>query len=364
MSDSGFIYHTITHSPNHSMYMKIKFNKYVEIGFVLFSLVGLAGRLWVMPNVPLWVHLVLLIFQFIGTNVLWIFYYNLDYQLNNYFPFKENAVKRIAIQLVLGWSFVKIIFIPFALFFVDSFFEIYALKAPFTNLNKLNIVTFFFLSFTISTLISLGFIAFHFFEFWKENETRAANLEKEKSQVQFDNLKNQLNPHFLFNSLTSLDSLIQENPTLARDFLQQLSKVFRYVLQSQEKGLVSLKTELDFIKNYVQLLQTRFGEMLQVNFEIQPDDLDKQLAPVTLQILIENAIKHNIINQSNPLIINIISQESSLVISNNIQRKKQVETSNGQGLKNLQSLYGYLSNESLIINEDDKNYSVQVPLIP
>lgn len=343
--------------------MKLKFNKYVEIGFGLFAFVGLVIRYWVMPYVPFWVHVVLFFFQFFGTNILWLFYYNLDYQLNKYYPFNRNAIKRIAIQLVLGWGFVKIIFIPFAMLFVDSFFDIYAIKAPFDNLNKLNIVSFFFLSFTISTLISLGFIAFHFFEFWKENETRAANLEKEKSQVQFDNLKNQLNPHFLFNSLTSLDSLIQENPTLAREFLQQLSKVFRYVLQSQEKGLVSLKTELEFIKNYVQLLQTRFGEMLKVNFDIQTDDLDKQLAPVTLQILIENAIKHNIINQSNPLIINISSKGNSLVISNNIQRKKQVETSNGQGLRNLQSLYSYLSDESLTIIEDENNYSVKVPLI-
>lgn len=343
--------------------MKIRFNKYIEIGFFLFALVGLVARIWVLNETRIWVHALLFVFQFIGTNIIWIFYYNLDYQLNKYLPFNENTIKRVALQLILGFGFVKLIFIPFALLFIDNFFQIYQITPPFGHLNKLNIVTFFFLSFTISTLISLGFIAYHFFEFWKENETRAANLEKEKSQVQFDNLKNQLNPHFLFNSLTSLDSLIQENPDLARKFLQQLSKVFRYVLQSKEKGLVSLQSELDFIKNYVQLLQTRFGDSLKVNIDIKPDDLDKQIAPVTLQILIENAIKHNVVNQSNVLNINILTYDNFLFVENNIQLKKQVETSNRQGLNNLKTLYGFLHQTPIEITEELNIFKVKIPLV-
>ncbi|MFN3847881.1 MAG: sensor histidine kinase [Spirosomataceae bacterium] len=343
--------------------MKFKFNKYIELGFFLFALVGLVARIWVLDESRIWVHALLFTFQFVGTNILWIFYYNLDYQLNKYLPFKTNTIKRVAVQLILGFGFVKIIFIPFALILIDNFFQIYSIAPPFNHLNKLNIVTFFFLSFTISTLISLGFIAFHFFEFWKENENRAANLEKEKSQVQFDNLKNQLNPHFLFNSLTSLDSLIQENPDLARKFLQQLSKVFRYVLQSKEKGLVSVQTELDFIKNYIQLLQTRFGESLKVNIDIKPDDLDKQIAPVTLQILIENAIKHNVISQSNVLNISILTYDDFLFVENNVQPKKQVETSNRQGLNNLKTLYEFLHPTPIEVIEELNIFKVKIPLV-
>jgi two-component system, LytTR family, sensor kinase len=342
--------------------MQIRFNKYVEIAFLVFAVIGIAGRLWVLPEVPYWVHILLFIFQFIGSNILWIFYYNLDFQLNKYYPFEKNTQKRVIIQVVLGWGITKLIFLPFLFFFIENF-VFNTLFTPNQELNKLNIVSFFFLAFTISVLINLGFIANHFFQRWKENETRAANLEKEKSQVQFDNLKNQLNPHFLFNSLTSLDSLIQDNPELARKFLQQLSKVYRYVLQSKENGLVSLQEELDFIKNYVELLKTRFGGYLSINIDVKSEDLDKRIAPVTLQILIENAIKHNIINKDNPLIINILSNESCLIVENNIQLKKQVETSNKQGLNNLKSLYEFLSEKQIEITNDLYFFKVAVPLI-
>jgi LytS/YehU family sensor histidine kinase len=214
----------------------------------------------------------------------------------------------------------------------------------------------------VVTLLNVIHFAKYSLNKWRENALRATNLEKEKSQVQFDNLKNQLNPHFLFNSLTSLDSLIHENPTLASEFLRQLAKVFRYVLQNKEKGLVSLETELNFIKNYVALLQTRFGESLSIDFKISEDVLDQQIAPVTLQILIENALKHNIINQSNPLIINIINKEYYLIIENKIQLKKQVETSNGQGLNNLKSLYSFLSVNEVLI-EKNEVFRVKIPLI-
>ena len=214
----------------------------------------------------------------------------------------------------------------------------------------------------VVTLLNVIHFAKYSLNKWRENALRATNLEKEKSQVQFDNLKNQLNPHFLFNSLTSLDSLIHENPALASDFLRQLAKVFRYVLQNKEKGLVNLETELNFIKNYVALLRTRFGESLSINFNISIDVLDLQIAPVTLQILIENALKHNIINQANPLIINIFNQEQYLFIENAIQLKKQVETSNGQGLNNLKSLYSFLSDKEVLI-EQNEVFSVKIPLI-
>ncbi len=343
--------------------MKLKFNKYVELAFLIFALIGTVGRIWVLPTVYFGIHILLFIFQFIGSNLLWIFYYNLDNQLNKHYPFERNIRIRIIIQLILGWGFVKLIFLPFGFLFVDSVLHNFEITPPYEHLNKLNVISFFFLAFMISTLISLGFIANHFFKRWQENATRAANLEKEKSQVQFDNLKNQLNPHFLFNSLTSLDSLIQDNPNLAREFLQQLSKVFRYVLQSKEKGLVSLNEELYFIKNYVELLKTRFGESLQINIDINSTDLDKQIAPVTLQILIENAIKHNIINQDKSLKISIFCFDNYLFVENNVQRKKQVESSNNQGLNNLKSLYSFLSEKQIMVSEDLNFFKVRVPLL-
>ncbi|MFY7911059.1 MAG: sensor histidine kinase [Emticicia sp.] len=274
-------------------------------------------------------------------------------------PYDKGIIKRLATQIFinliiiycisrLAFSFGKTI-LPFHKIIDKEATKLAQLAALFSEI-------------LIVTLLNVIHFAKYSLNKWRENALRASNLEKEKSQVQFDNLKNQLNPHFLFNSLTSLDSLIHENPTLASEFLRQLAKVFRYVLQNKEKGLVSLETELNFIKNYVALLQTRFGESLGIHFNISEEGLDQQIAPVTLQILIENALKHNIINQANPLNINIFNQDNYLIIENPIQQKKQVETSNGQGLNNLKTLYSFLSDKEVLIEKNDV-FKVKIPLI-
>lgn len=208
-----------------------------------------------------------------------------------------------------------------------------------------------------------GFIASHLLRRWQENAVRTAQLEKEKVQVQLDSLKNQINPHFLFNSLSSLDGLIDDNPVLARQFLQQLSKVFRYVIQHKEKALVPLETELTFIKNYVSLLHTRFDGAFIIHCQVSKDAMDQQIVPVTLQILIENAIKHNVISEARPLTITISTNDGYLDVSNPIHRKRQVETSNQQGLENLKLLYSYMASRPVEINENEGVFRVRLPLL-
>ncbi|WP_229313092.1 sensor histidine kinase [Larkinella terrae] len=206
-------------------------------------------------------------------------------------------------------------------------------------------------------------MASHFLKQWQENAVRASQLEKEKIQVQLDNLKNQLSPHFLFNSLSSLDGLIHENPELASQFLRQLSKVFRYVIQHKDKDLVSLTTEVDFINNYIYLLKTRFNGSLDIQLKIPSVYSDKAIVPVTLQILIENAIKHNVANVGQPLAIQIVADEQYVTVENNLQRKPRVETSNGQGLTNLKALYHFLSEKDVKVEEEKDWFRVKVPLV-
>ena len=215
---------------------------------------------------------------------------------------------------------------------------------------------------SIAALI-FSMFGFHFFNKWQETELKKEKLEKEKATVQYDNLKNQLNPHFLFNSLTSLNALIFENPTLASEFLQQLSKVYRYVLENKDKTLVTLATEVKFVANYVHLLKARFDEGIEVNIEIDDMVSDKQILPVTLQILIENAIKHNSTSKNTPLRINIYAQDGYLVVKNNLQIKKAVENSNKQGLENLRNLYTYLIEKEIQIKQDSSSFAVMIPLI-
>lgn len=194
-------------------------------------------------------------------------------------------------------------------------------------------------------------------------ETKAQTLEKEKALVQFENLKQHLNPHFLFNSLTSLSGLIETDQNMASGFLSQMSKIYRYILKNRESETVSLQEEMEFVKWYIHLQQTRFGSGLQVKFCINDDLLDRKIAPVTLQNMVENAIKHNIVDQESPLVIEIVTEEDYLVVRNNLQRKRMVETSNRQGLANLQKLYQYLTTRLILIEESEQYYQIKLPLI-
>jgi ligand-binding sensor domain-containing protein len=194
-------------------------------------------------------------------------------------------------------------------------------------------------------------------------ESKSQLLEKEKAQVMYENLKQQLNPHFLFNSLTSLSSLIRVNPKLAGEFLESLSKTYRYILKSRDSETVSLVSEIKFAETYVRLQQTRFEKGLEVNFLVAEEYYHRKIAPVTLQNMIENAIKHNIIDDESPLVIDIYSEDDYIVVRNNMQKKNFVETSNRQGLINLQSLYHYLSDRNVEIVENKDFFMVKIPLL-
>lgn len=206
---------------------------------------------------------------------------------------------------------------------------------------------------------------------WRINNTKklselkgkAQLLEKEKALVMYEGLKQQLNPHFLFNSLTSLNSLILDNPKIASSFLDSLSKTYRYILKSRDSETVALGDEIKFAENYIKLQQTRFERGFHVQINVPDKYYHNKIVPVTLQNLIENAIKHNIIDADTPLIIHIHIKDEYLIVENNLQRKTFVETSNKQGLSNLQSLYSYLSNRPMEIKEENNLFIIKIPLL-
>lgn len=286
--------------------------------------------------------------------VLWESLRNVNRYLNKVYPFETHLTARIVIQLGCGMV------IGLAIrFLVYKFGEPHL---PF-KLDSLFVAATWALYTFIPTAINLGFFTAYFIDRWKDSIIYAERLEKEKSQVQFDNLKNQLNPHFLFNALTSLNSLIFQDQLLASEFLQQLSKVYRYVLQNKDKNFVLLETEMDFISNYVRLLETRFAGALKFVFNIDAAAKEKAIVPVTLQILIENAVKHNVIDASKPLTVEITTIGDYLVISNTFQPKRNVEASNKQGLDNLKSLYRFLTERPVLIEPTQDRFFVKVPLL-
>ncbi|TXI81612.1 MAG: hypothetical protein E6Q39_00915 [Crocinitomicaceae bacterium] len=228
--------------------------------------------------------------------------------------------------------------------------------------------TIWFRMLLATVLLSAAYFVYRYRSRQKENllqlRSKAQLLEKEKALVMYESLKQQLNPHFLFNSLSSLSGLIEADQKMAGNFLQQMSKIYRYILKSRDSELVSLKEEIDFVQTYIHLQKTRFGEGLQVNINVPEEYLGKKIVPVTLQNLLENALKHNVVDTDTPLIISIQpADDGYLEIKNNLQRKKMIETSNKQGLASLRSLYKYLSKKPIIIEETVNSYSIRIPLI-
>ena len=194
-------------------------------------------------------------------------------------------------------------------------------------------------------------------------ENKAQMLEKEKAVVLFESLKQQLNPHFLFNSLTSLSGLIESDQKLAGIFLDQMSRIYRYILKNRHSDVVTLREEIDFVRFYIGIQQTRFKDGLKISVRVEDENMYSKIAPVSLQNMVENAIKHNICNPDSPLFIEIFTEPGYIVIKNNIQRKKVVETSNKQGLQNFKSLYQFISNNPVIILEEEEYFYVKIPLV-
>ena len=202
-----------------------------------------------------------------------------------------------------------------------------------------------------------------------------ANRKKDKSEViehkttatkataSFESLKSQLDPHFLFNSLNVLSSLIDENPKRAQEFTISLSKIYRYVLEHQDKNLVSTEDELNFAKSYVDLLQMRFENGLIVNFPNELTESNFKMIPLSLQLLLENAIKHNIVSESKPLIIDLFFEEDHLIVKNNYQKKETFSSKNGIGLENIINRYALISDKTISINQSETNFIVKLPLI-
>ena len=318
--------------------------------YVLFTIVRIA----MFPEQSLVWHVELSIFGLVSILFFGFTVRATDEFLDKKYPFERNIYTRIFLQFMITFVVITT-FRWFASLWLKNIM-------PFKVAKEI-----WYISFAVNLFMVLSVILFifgyHFFRRWNEQKLLAAELEKEKALVQYDNLKNQLNPHFLFNTLSSLNSLIFENPQLASEFLQQLSKVYRYVLENKEKNLVPLETEIKFVKHYIQLLKARFEEGMDVNFDIPEVELSKGIAPVTLQILIENAMKHNATQKSTPLVIHISCSDNLLRVQNNVQKKPVIEGSNGQGLENLKNLYRYLSDKPVTVEEKENMFIVTIPML-
>ncbi|GAB2576805.1 sensor histidine kinase [Spirosoma areae] len=198
---------------------------------------------------------------------------------------------------------------------------------------------------------------------WQQAYEQNERLKKNKLQHQLDTLKSQINPHFLFNSLNSLSMLIHDNPRQAEAFVDEISSVYRYLLRANDQELTTLGRELAFIKSYFQLLKTRYGAGIDLHIAVAERQLDCRMPPLTLQLLVENAVKHNVILPDSPLVVEILTRGPLLVVQNNLQRKNTAVLSNKVGLANIATKYRLLGQRDIAIREDAGQFVVTLPLL-
>ena len=221
----------------------------------------------------------------------------------------------------------------------------------------------YIVSVVITFVVTLAIHAVYFYKAYQENKVKEQKIIAGTASAQFESLKNQIDPHFLFNSLNVLSSLIEENPENAQKFTTSLSKIYRYVLEQKDKELVSVAEELQFAKTYMNLLKMRFENS--ITFEI-PENFENEEAkvvPLSLQLLLENCIKHNVVSEAKPLHVKISIENGQLVITNNLQKKEVLQDRKGVGLQNIVNRYGILTKRKVLIEENEKEFKVFLPIL-
>jgi len=271
---------------------------------------------------------------------------------------KHRKLKPLSIVLAIVLTVVSVYILNHLLFSLKNIIEPPEPRRRGPR-NEFDLTNFFVSALVVGCVLIIRLI-FQKQTILLENEA----LRREALQSQFESLKNQLSPHFLFNSLTTLKILIQEAPEKAQNFVNSLSRALRYTLQSNEKQLVTLEEEMEFMESYLYLIRMRFSSNLLIKTDIKEALLSFKLPPLTIQTLVENAIKHNEISKRNPLEVNIkTTPNETLVVENEIQTKLTSEEGTGIGLTNLSKQFQLLTGKDIEIRKNDNRFIVEIPLI-
>jgi hypothetical protein len=278
--------------------------------------------------------------------------------LNNHYSWSEHPFKRLIIG-VLGSVVVTVI----TLFLLIAATRIVIYGMSWDDFIASQRSSWYLFGIGITLVITLIFHAFYFYKELQQSRIKEQKVIARSATAQFDALKNQLDPHFLFNSLNVLVSLIEENPEAAINFTTSLSKVYRYVLEQRGKQLVGIEEELAFARTYIGLLKMRFEDSLEVQIPETVSNPKLQMVPLSLQLLIENAVKHNIISSGSPLKLSIYERGDTLVVENNLQQKQVLGNSTGVGLNNIASRYALLTFDKMTIEKSNESFKVNLPLL-
>ena len=304
-------------------------------------------RVWIIAFPILWI---------LGL-ITWYGHVLYDNMIQNRYPEITQSRKRVLLK-----SLVVVLVMSPAVLLIFLLFD--ALNILGYSLHNEDLKEGLFLGFAVNLIFLTLWEAMYLMEKYKENLAEREILQQMSLQQEFDVLKSQVNPHFLFNCFNTLSSLIVEDPQRADSFLNELSKVYRYLLRNNESSLSTLQNELSFIESYFNLLKTRHGDAVQFQLEIDKRYNHYLLPSLSLQLLVENAVKHNVLSKNKPLMIDIFTTAANrLVVSNNLQRRTKKGPSNRIGLDNIRTKYDLLRQRGFQVMEDGRSFTVVLPLI-
>lgn len=332
--------------------------KAIVIGIVVFAILQ-GVNLLISRSLPSFTTLKWnFIFTMLYSVVLYFANALIFIQLDKYFEKNRFHLKRLVIGFLASF-FVSGLAIFFLRMLEDVGFENKTIQEFIQNEMPANYVV----AMVITIIVSLVIHLVYFYKSYQENKLKEQKIIAGTASAQFESLKNQIDPHFLFNSLNVLSSLIEENPESAQKFTTSLSKVYRYVLEQKDKELVSVAEELKFAKTYMNLLKMRFENS--ITFEIPEgfDNEEAKVVPLSLQLLLENCIKHNVVSEAKPLHVKISIENGQLVITNNLQKKEVLQDRKGVGLQNIVNRYGILTNRKVLVEENEKEFKVLLPIL-
>lgn len=301
----------------------------------------------------------------------WQFFYTTLYGYSLYYAnaiifvklddvYQTDRFSRKRIVQGFALSFIASVIIIFLLRIVeDVLIEGRSIQLFLANEKPSNYIV----SVIITFVVTLAIHAIYFYKAYQENKVKEQKIIAGTASAQFESLKNQIDPHFLFNSLNVLSSLIEENPESAQKFTTSLSKVYRYVLEQKDKELVSVAEELKFAKTYMNLLKMRFENS--ITFEIPEgfDNEEAKVVPLSLQLLLENCIKHNIVSEAKPLHVKISIENNQLVVTNNLQKKEVLSDRKGVGLQNIVNRYAILTKRNVLVEENEHEFKIFLPIL-
>lgn len=276
--------------------------------------------------------------------------------VENRYPWLEQPAKRTIYSILVAGFFYFFAIVSFNYCWNLLFYHYDFWKLMHENTYS------FFLTFVLSFVVSIVINSVLFFRNWREAVVNQEELKRERLTLQYEALKNQVNPHFLFNSLNVLTSLVYSDPDVSARFIRQLAEVYRYVLDVKDVELTPLANELCFVESFIYLHKIRFEDGLFTEI-VNITDSDGYIIPLSLQMLVENAIKHNVVSREEPLKIRIEISDDYVVVSNNIQPKLVSADSTSIGLNNIKARYEYLSNKDFEVIDNGREFVVKLPLL-